>query len=140
MEYLPFSLLALYFGKNYQNLANFGLIVDLDTTDNLFKDTLTITFHENFTVYIFSIQHLNWNRYREFIMSTNISQKFVYRLTPISNDPIRIRKKYDSWSSDSTPLPNDLKLFGEEILRLILDLNTKVHNDKLSLDNLEFSP
>jgi hypothetical protein len=59
----------------------------------------------------------------------------------VNNDPIRVKQKYDNiFAIDHTVLPDDLRRFGEEILRIINDLHLKVRNDKLALDQSEISP
>jgi len=142
MEYLSFPLLALHFGKNHQILSTHGFKINIESSDNIFKDHLIITFSEHFTIYTCSIEHRSWDNYREFILYTNSnnSTKFTYRLSPINNDPIRVKQRYDNiWGIDHSVLPDDLRLFGEEILRMINDLHSKIRNDKLSLDMLELS-
>jgi len=152
MESLTFPLLSLQFCKHQTELNQNGITVELGRAANLFQDTLVISRKAaDGRTYQFHAQFRKWDRYREFTITMGSSLigaqnmiQYHFRLNPVSGEPMRVH--YNSggstfpniWSNNSE-FPSELQSFGEDILKMINQINERIQIDKVALDSTELN-
>jgi hypothetical protein len=133
-----FSTLALQLCKYQYNLLNTGLQFKLEDNNNFFYDTIILSKQDSYKVYNFIIVAHLWERYRQFTLCTNTSGtsgRYHFRLNPVNNEPIRTDTR-DSFSlMYPIEIPEELKVFANEILGIIASLEVRYLNDKLAHDS-----
>ncbi len=139
MEYLNFSLFALNLFKYQHSLFQSGFKFQLENGSNLFRDVIIISRQESFRTFHFAAVSYQWDRYRQFSLSTSNTEKYFFMINPVNYDLIRVNSQELSSILCPPEIPHDLKLYGEEIMKIIRSLCDKIKNDKLTHDSGELS-
>lgn len=132
MDSIDFGFLYLQFSKCHDKLVQNGFNVYLEPNDNFFRDSLIISRHDGYKSYYFVIEHLNWDRYKEFSISTRLTGSYVYRFNLITGFPYLVRSQpLGMYLSTQLEMPDDVRHFGELVLKMLSEISQKTLSDKM---------
>lgn len=135
MEYLNFYFLCALLHKHKKQLMD-EYKIDFEykpSTINYNKDELILSYNNT---YCFTTNSSKWDMCRYFIIMQNINNmchSFDYKLTPLTNVPIKIISNYGTYNTPIGMNPSkELEEFFVKVMEILTKLQNVVIQEKLS--------
>lgn len=134
MERLNFHFLVVEFLKHQEQLSQLGIGVEFVSGESYLDDTLKLTRSSFYRHMGLSFSCGRWNLLREFTASDSMGRKWIHRLNPSDNNPVRVMTggTMNSWLMSSSEMSVEMINFGNQILGMIGEIVTKINSDELS--------
>lgn len=130
MDSLTFYSLVTQLIRHEQTFKDMGFQIEYLPKENIFMDLLMISWQYGCHRCFFVTEHRSWDQLREFCLYTNNSDKYYYRLNPVNGCPIRVNQS-SLWFPSTMTL--ELEQFGDQIIRIINELQDKIKYDIFSI-------
>jgi hypothetical protein len=129
---VTFTALVVHLLKYQNELNQAGLHFRFEDSPNLYRDRIVITTGNSFSPSYCTITSHLWDNSKEMTLNMAHSRKYHFRINPIDHRP-HIVFYNNEMHVDPTEMPSDLKALGEYVLKIILNLDDRIKNEKLLL-------